>query len=554
MRKGNNMEYIVVTQAPEMDFRQDYVALPKNYGTKEYFERADIKEIYRLVFENLEKLNEKNQFVQKMAGYEKILIKPNLVSVYHHSGMKDSDYPESTDPRVFDAVIAFLKQYHKKIVIVESSGKPMPTKTSFKVAGYDRIAKYHHTGLIALETCPVVRYMLPKAEVMKEVYIPEIFQEVVKGTAYYISVPKLKTNLYTQVTLGFKNAMGTIPYALRERNHNYYINKKLADLLYLFEPHLIFVDGLIGGEGNTPAPVDPVDSRVFVSGTNSVAVDNEATRIMGLDPEQVPLMQEAVKRGFGAEQTEITMIGESPRYDFRRAKPSMMDEEFHQTFPNVLVLAGHCLPHAPKVESPDQVTPELARELEMACDGGCLAALRSGFEYVVYAPEKDYTRPLVIVVGGGVKCQGKRYWFDRDGKPYEEDAIRKMKTPILTLGNCAHILDDAATYKAPGCCSPSTCMLAATAAMKIPFPLLSVKNKAVVHFAGHALSMVLCRAMLSLRGKWVDCPSRHENKIYPIPELTKEQMQENYIEWPLPKMSAKMRWKMIRDQFSILKL
>ena len=61
---------------------------------------------------------------------------------------------------------------------------------------------------------------------------------------------KLKTNIYTGVTLGFKNAMGAIPYALRERNHNYYINKKLADLLYLFKPDLVIIDGIIGGEGN----------------------------------------------------------------------------------------------------------------------------------------------------------------------------------------------------------------------------------------------------------------------------------------------------------------
>ena len=550
--KRNEKEYIVITRAPDMDFRRDYVALPKNYGTREYFERPDIKEIYRMVSENLKQLDQKNGFLKKLSGYSKILIKPNLVSVYHQSGMKDTDYPESTDPRVFDAIIAFLKQYHQKIVIVESSGKPMPTKTSFKVAGYDRIARYHHTGLVALETCPVVRYMLPKAEVMKEVYIPEIFQEVVEGKAYYISVPKLKTNLYTQVTLGFKNAMGTIPYALRERNHNYYINKKLADLLYLFEPNLIFIDGLIGGEGNTPAPVDPVDSHVFLSGTNSVAVDSEATRIMGLDPDQVPLMVEAKKRGFEAKEVEI--IGEAPRYRFRRANPSLMDEEFHRTFPNILVLAGHNLPHAPKVKDPGQVTPELARELEMACDGGCLAALRSGFDYVVYAPKKDLTIPLVIVIGGGVLCGEKRYWFDRDGKPYTEEEIRGMKTPVMTLGNCAAILNDVAAYKTPGCCSPSTCMLAATGAMKITFPLLSMRNKSVVHFAGHTLSMVLCRAMLSLRGKWVDCPSRHEDRIFPIPSLTEEQQKKNYIEWPLPKMTMGMRWKMIKDQFSILKL
>ncbi|MEI3413544.1 MAG: DUF362 domain-containing protein [Blautia sp.] len=545
-------EYIVVTNAPAMDYTRDYVALPPNYGTREYYERPDIKMIYKLVYENLDNLNKKNGFVKKLSAYEKIVIKPNLVSVYHDSGMEKPDYPESTDPRVFEAIVSYLKQYHDRIVIVESSGKPMPTRTSFKVAGYDRIAKKYHTGLIALETCSVVRYLLPKAEVMKEVYIPEIFQEVVEKKAFYISVPKLKTNLYTQVTLGFKNAMGAIPYSLRERNHNYMINKKLADLLYLFQPDLIFIDGLIGGEGNTPAPVDPVDSRVFISGTNSVAVDSVGTKVMGLDPDQIPLITEAKKRGFEADETEI--LGEVPQYHFRRAIPSLMDEGFRKQFPNVLVLAGHNLPHAPKITDPGAVTPKIARELEGACDGGCLAAIRSGFDYVVYAPKKDYQIPLVVIVGGGVKCQEQRYWFDYTGRPYTEQEIRAMDTPILTIGNCAHVLEDAARYKTPGCCSPSTCMLAVTAAMHIPFPLLSLKNKSFAHFGTHVVSMVISRAWKSLQGKWVDCPSRHIDQIYPVPEISKDRKDLDYIEWPLPKMDWKTRKKMIKDQFAIMKL
>lgn len=120
-------EYIVVSNAPEMDFRKDYVALPSDYGTDSYFSRPDIKAIYQLVFENLNRLNEKNGFADKLGDYTKILIKPNLVSVYHNCGMEQSDYPESTDPRVFDAVISYLKQYQSNITIVESSGisKPM---------------------------------------------------------------------------------------------------------------------------------------------------------------------------------------------------------------------------------------------------------------------------------------------------------------------------------------------------------------------------------------------------------------------------------------------
>ena len=110
--------------------------------------------------------------------------------------MEKPDYPESTDPRVFEAIVSYLKQYHDRIVIVESSGKPMPTRTSFKVAGYDRIAKKYHTGLIALETCSVVRYLLPKAEVMKEVYIRRFFRKWWKEGFLYIGSQAENQSIY----------------------------------------------------------------------------------------------------------------------------------------------------------------------------------------------------------------------------------------------------------------------------------------------------------------------------------------------------------------------
>ncbi len=545
--------HVVVTTTANMDFRTDYVALPKNYGTDAYFARKDVQEIYRTVYKNLDMLDAETGFSKKFASCERLIIKPNLVAVYHNSGMEKIDYPESTDPRVFDAVISYMKQFQKNIVITESSGKPMPTRNSFKVSGFDRIAKYHKTGLVALETCPVVRYMLPKAEVMKEVYIPEIYKDIVDGKACYVSVPKLKTNIYTGVTLGFKNAMGAIPYALRERNHSYYINKKLADLLYLFKPDLIVVDGIIGGEGNTPAPVDPVDSHVIISGTDAVGTDKIATRIMGIDPETIPLMTEATKRGF--EAPNLTISGDDlPCFNFRRANPSLMDEDFLKVFPNMLVLAGHNLPHAPKVSSLSEVTPELVRKLEMACDGGCVNALRSGYEYVIYAPKKDTKHPIVIIIGGGVEIDGKRYWFDRYANAYEEADIRAMKDPILTVGNCASRFHDIAKHTTPGCCSPSKHMLAATGSMKIPFPLLSTKNKSVLHFGASAVHMIGSRAISSLRGKWIDCPSEHKNQIYPIPRLSEAQKQKDYIPWPLPSMDLHTRLKMCKDQLMMAKL
>ena len=107
----------------------------------------------------------------------------------------------------------------------------------------------------------------------REILVPKIFSSVIRGEASYVSVPKLKTILYTEVTLGFKNAMGTIPYNLRQRNHHYAIDRKLVEMLYLFRPDLVLIDGVVGGEGECPAPVDPVDSRLIIAGDQPVETD-----------------------------------------------------------------------------------------------------------------------------------------------------------------------------------------------------------------------------------------------------------------------------------------
>ena len=97
-------------------------------------------------------------------------------------------------------------------------------------------------------------------------------------------------------------------------------------------------------------------------------------------------------------------------------------------------------------------------------------------------------------------------------------------------------------------------MLAATGSMKIPFPLLSLKNESFFHFGLSAVGMVGSRAISCLRGKWIDCPSEHKDQIYPVPEISEEFKNLDYIPWPLPKMDWKTRIRLFKDQIRILKL
>lgn len=552
--------WVIVESAPEYDYLKDFVVLPKCFGTSEYDEREDVKNIRATVDRALDKLDARVDFSSRLAGYRHIIIKPNLVSVYHDSGFDEKDYPETTDPRVFEAVVRYIRRYNPNIIIAESSGKPMPTTASFKVAGYDRIAKFYNTGLVALEHRPVVRYMLPKAEVMKEVYLPDTLDEAVRGEAFYISVPKMKTNLYTGVTLGFKNAMGTIPYFLRERNHSYLINKKLADLLYLFKPDLTVIDGIIGGEGNTPAPVDPVRVGRIVVSDNSVEADRITTAMMGFDPDKNKLMIEAARRGFGNPDTEV--MGDTSVVRFRPAISSFMDEKTARDFPGILALTGQVrdgvadgiIKRLSGTDKPvSTVSPKEAFELESACTGGCLAAAKTGLEYYNYSKHSSHGFELCIVMGPGVEIDGTKYWFDKTGKAYTVSDIAKLRMNRLALGGCTcrnEELSAVCTHHVYGCCDPAECMSVTSHAAGVTMPIATPRNKGLISTFTGMLKTVNVRRGLIKKGMYVDCPHSMEDRIFEIPAGHEE---EDYVLWPLAPMSAEERKKQLKDQWKIVK-
>ena len=542
---------VVIEQAAPLDYLTDFVVLPKAFGTAAYDQIPEVIGIRQAVDRALDRLDASVQFTDLLKNNRPVIIKPNLVSVYHDSGFDKRDYPETTDPRVFEAVVRYIKRFTNDITIAESSGKPMPTPVSFRVAGYDRIAKQYGAKLVALELRPVVRYMLPKAEVMKEVYLPDTLDAAVRKEVFYISVPKMKTNLYTGVTLGFKNAMGTIPYFLRERNHSYLIDKKLADLLYLFKPDLTVIDGIIGGEGNTPAPVDPVRVGKIIASNNSVEADRVTTRMMGFDPDRNKLMIEATRRGFGDSAVEI--IGDVSVTKFRPAISSFMDEKTAREFPNLLALAGHVRNGAPLISDKDTVTPEMALALEQACTGGCLAAAKTGLDYYNYKKNARRDFALCIIEGEGVLIQGERYWFDKTGKPYTLADIAALPMRKMALGNCAMTAKGVSQFVATGCCDPAKCMSVVCRAAGVPMPILSVKNKALLKTLLGMIKTVLVRKRHIAAGRHVDCPSTHEDRVFGLPILTPQDEKKDFIPWPLPPMTAKEKALQLKSQWEIVK-
>lgn len=86
----------------------------------------------------------------------------------------------------------------------------------------------------------------------------------------------------------------------------------MAELNAILKPHLIVVDGLIAMEGDGPIAGTPVGLNLILAGTDAVAVDTVAARIMAIDPAEVLSLCLAQGMGYGVwDEREIQILGES---------------------------------------------------------------------------------------------------------------------------------------------------------------------------------------------------------------------------------------------------
>ncbi len=90
--------------------------------------------------------------------------------------------------------------------------------------------------------------------------------------------------------------------------------------------------------------------------------------------------------------------------------------------------------------------------------------------------------------------------------------------------------------------------------MGVAFPLLSLRNKSFFHFGLSAGLMIAERIWHTVKGEYVDCPSEHQNRIYPIPQLSSSDAQKDYIFWPLPTLDKETKKKLIKDNIKIANL
>jgi uncharacterized protein (DUF362 family) len=278
-------------------------------------------------------------------GKEKIMLKPNLV-------IPDPTY--TTNLEVMKALALLMKKSGKQVLIGEGSAaasefnvKGMEVcrtknreildgmqKLVFERLGYTDLAKSLDITLINLHSGDMVDVPVSNGYVFDKITLHRSLTDI----DLLCSVPMMKTHSLATVTLGMKNLIGVYPgtvyYAVRAWLHDRAEEKgspgiayEIIDAVKANKLGLTVVDASWAIEGQGPT----IGGKRFkmdliVAGTNPLATDMVAAKIMGFQIDEIPTFPWAIKAGM--KPTNIDEI------EVRGAKVSDVKKDFLK--PNVL--------------------------------------------------------------------------------------------------------------------------------------------------------------------------------------------------------------------------
>jgi len=301
-----------------------------------------------------------------------VVIKPNVYC--------PAPPPTTTDPLVVAALVRLAKEAGaRKVTVAEGRSistalfrkNAQTTQACFEATGMDKAALDNGADIVYLENDEFLTVENPDAIVLTKAHVPRTVYEA----EVLINVPAFKNHSLTLTTLGIKNQHGTVSDDDKLFAHDYHrIPQKLVDILRYHKPALTVIAGTRALEGDHADLGKVVDTKVIISGTDTVAVDAIAEAVMGLENLEVDTTRLAHEQGLGVgDRNKIEVVGatvDEVKHVFARPDIEITEERF----PGLRVRAGeYCK--------------------------GCEYYIRRGVDRLVSEGVLDPNDPLTIVFG-----------------------------------------------------------------------------------------------------------------------------------------------------------
>ena len=334
---------------------------------------------------------------------ETVFVKPSFV----YPSKSPSVKAVITQPLLLVGVLQALRDAGVKKILVGESSVAGPSRVSFHSVGVLPMLKGLATPVF-LDEEEEVEVKTPAPWVQAKFKVPKIWLD----SDLYVSLPKIKTNLFTKVTLTIKNNLGLLRQQERLIYHDHRLDMKLADLYKIRPPDLVIADCVVAGEGQGPMMASPVELGLLVAGDNAIAVDRVACHLTGYEPGEIEHLKLLIDAGYGpGTLAGIAIEGLellSRARPFKRASASLQG-----LLPQLRVFEG----------------------TERSCPEGCAGLVRGAVDAFLdrFAPAD--IRPMNVIVGKPVAN-------------LPEDLDPKI---TLVLGDCAAPYKDRGSFVG-GCC------------------------------------------------------------------------------------------------------
>ncbi len=261
---------------------------------------------------------------------DRIMLKPNLVA----------ESPVfTTKPTVIKALAELMKKSGKEVSIGEGSAGASGfnfknniqyrTKNKeildglqqyvFDQLGYTELSKTNHIPLVNLHSGELIDVEIADGLVFDKISLHRSLHDI----DMLCSVPMMKTHVLATVTLGMKNLIGLYPgtvyYSARSWLHDHCADNnspgvafEVIDMVRANKLGLTVVDGSMAMEGDGPTEGRLVKMDVIIAGTNPLATDMVAAKVMGFSTMEIPTLAWSIKSGMTpAKLDEIEIRGET---------------------------------------------------------------------------------------------------------------------------------------------------------------------------------------------------------------------------------------------------
>ncbi len=245
-----------------------------------------------------------NSGIELLGGWDKfvkpgmtVLLKVNLL------GPKPAESATVTNSVFVHAVAKILAGKQCRVWIGDSSGGAIPGKAvtgkSFAVSGIENVAKETGAEIKNFDREGVV-------EAGSSVFAGEgiMLAKPMFEADVVINMPKFKTHMLAVYTGAVKNLYGCVP-GLKKAEYHKRANTPakfggvLADINQALKVDLHIVDGITAMDGDGPTAGKPYQAGKILMGTDALALDTVACKMINLDIKNIPFYKAAIERKLG---------------------------------------------------------------------------------------------------------------------------------------------------------------------------------------------------------------------------------------------------------------